>query len=150
MAERAPAGMDREGAVALLETVGRIPEDVVSLLELPERLYSVGPGPSISSDPSNGIGKVVAYLTFNSSMPMLLPDYGIYISSRGSSTFCTLLDRRRKIIVHDSVGNAFAEGDSWNMFGDSVRAALQAVRRREATGEKFDFIISKESSISTI
>ncbi len=117
---------------------------------MPDALYLVGDATSVSSDAAKGIGRVFGSLMAGEPMPSALPEYGIHVSEHGSSVFCTLLDRRRKIIVCDSISGAFSENASWDSFIRSVRDALGAVRERESGGEAFDFVVNKENSIRTI
>ncbi len=150
IADRAARLIDRDGVVELLNSIVPVPAGFAELLNIPERMYIVERGPSLSSDPSRDAGRVVASLVFHTPFPQKTPDFGIVISSRGSSVFCTLVDRSRKIIVMDSISSLYSEKGSWSSFKASVADALDAKRRLEASGAKFDFLVNSENSINTV
>jgi hypothetical protein len=146
--------VSREECLNALGNVAPVPKDLVPLLDIPEKLYHVDSGlggsTSFSSQPDRNVAAVTGSLLLGLDFPKELPDYGIHISSRGSNVFCTLVDRRRKIIICEDVRNMFAKQGSWDFFTYGLKEVLARAAELESRGEKFSFVISKDSVIRTI
>jgi hypothetical protein len=134
----------------MMKTLASAPKELAEVFAMPDSLFLVGDSPSLSSDTSKGIARVFGSLMTGQALPIDVPEYGIHISAHGSSLFCTLLDRKRKIIVCDSISGMQSENASWDSFIRSVRGALAAAKERQKSGEAFDFVVNKENSIRTI
>jgi len=146
--------LDKEACLSLLGIVANVPFGLARALDIPSKLYSVGEGPSISSDPEKDISDIAFKLVSNQELkPKMIaesPEYGIYITYRSSSSFCLLLDKRRKIMVFESLGNALGGGLSWGPFIEAVDDALKSRDEMKKRGEKFDLILSEELMIKRI
>lgn len=146
--------LDKKACLSLLGIVANVPADLARVLDVPPKLYSVGEGPSISSDPEKDLSdiafKLVANQELKSEMLAEAPDYAIYITYRSSSSFCLLLDKRRKIMVFEGLGNALGGGLSWGPFIDAVDDAVKSRDELKKRGEKFDLILSEELMIKRI
>ncbi len=134
----------------MMKNLASAPKELAEAFAMPDTLFLVGDSPSLSSDTSKGIASVFGSLMAGQALPNELPEYGIHISAHGSSLFCTLLDRKRKIIVCDSISGMYSGDASWGSFIRSVRDALSAVKEYKSGGEAFDFVVNKESNIRTI
>lgn len=137
-------------ALEMMKGLASAPKELSDALSMPDSLFLVGDTPSLSSEPSKGIARVFGSLIMGGPLPHDVPDYGIHISQHGSSLFCTLLDRKRKIIVCDSISSGYSENASWDSFIRSVDDALSLVRESEASGRAFDFVVNKENNVQTI
>ena len=141
--------LDKEACIALLEGFARVTGDLKRQLELPDRLFMVGKGPSISSDPEKNIGELAFSLMTgkdpNAALLKDAPDYALQMGHRSSSAFCILMDKRRKIIVMESLGNSLGGDISWDGVAAAIEAAVQDREERTKRGEKFGFILSLEA-----
>ncbi|MEW6722712.1 MAG: hypothetical protein AB1324_05610 [Candidatus Micrarchaeota archaeon] len=146
MAAAGARKITRAECMERLSEIAPVSQDVLGLLGLPQEIYLVSPAPaSFSTDSGKTIAGVASALMFDSALPSDMPEYGVHISPQGSNVFCTLVDKKRKIIVCESISNMYAPNGSFVAFSDSVRDALDAVREQEAGGEPFSFIIFKDS-----
>ena len=120
--------------------------ELEAALGLPKIAYSHGKL-SFSSDPAASPDALSESFLEGGKIPEEIPDYGIRVSARGSNSYCTLIDRTRKVIIFESIGNAFVkEGGSWNSFLSSLKKALELAKELEASGKKFDFVLIKEKT----
>lgn len=112
-----------------LRRFGALDKELQAQLKLPKRLYSHGSPerPSYSSDPAASINPYASSIMqgMDRAPPEGLPEYGIAIASRGSSVFCVLVDRKRGIIVSESVRDPHAPEGSWRPFASALKEALE-------------------------
>jgi hypothetical protein len=124
---------------------------LAQLLELPVKLFAFdGTELSLSSDPSISIAEVTAALTSLTPMPSCIPDYGLHVARRGSHVFCTVVDRRRRIIVMHSLTGVLGEHRSWDSFMYAIEEATAIATTMLAQGEDFEFVVNKESAIRIV
>jgi len=148
MVEEVPPTVDAKRCVELLREVAPVPLRLLELLDLPEKLYLLGCGElSLSSEPSAGLADLVAALAACRRIPMEFCAYGLHLSKRASNIFCTLAERKRRIIVMHSVGNTMSDYRSWDSFACAIENAQTIVTAVQAQGDPFEFVINKESAI---
>jgi hypothetical protein len=145
MADQHPKEVDKDKCVELLSHIAPVSERLARLLELPEMLYLLSDSPSFSSSKNMGesAGRVATHLIFATPMPDKLAGYGLHIDSRGSNVFCTLVDKKRKIIVHATVNSAFSKtgkGD-WRNFQFALKCALATAKNYKTQGKEFAFVM---------
>ncbi|MFN7991191.1 MAG: hypothetical protein U0R44_03455 [Candidatus Micrarchaeia archaeon] len=149
----APRTVDRADVLTTLGDISPLPPALPPLLEIPEKMFMSG-GPSLpvsfSSTDQSTISSVAGSLIIGYAMPKEFPDYGIHLSAKGSSTFCTLVDRWRGIIVAGAVKNLQSEQGMWERFADAVRDAVERADELKDDGKQFRFVVSKDGLMSTI
>lgn len=151
MAEEVPPAADAKRCVELMHEVAPVPLRLIELLDLPEKLFVLGGGElSLSSEPSEGLGELVAALAACRRIPGEFCAYGLLISRRASNVFCTLADRRRRIIVMHSVANTMSDYRSWESFACAIENAATIVAAVRDQGDPFEFVINKESAIRIV
>lgn len=149
MAEKS-ALLARSECLALLGTVAPVPEALSELLGLPAGgLFRVDSGPTLSTDPAVGAKAAKLYLNFGKALTADMPYYAISIHRQGESLFCTLVDRKRRVIVQDAIGSMYG-GANWESFQRFLEEALKAVDAGINAGEAFDFVVRKEGVLRTV
>ncbi|MFN7991178.1 MAG: hypothetical protein U0R44_03390 [Candidatus Micrarchaeia archaeon] len=128
-----------------LNKIAPVDDGFIAMLGLPENLQRLGED-HFSTDPENGLYPVEGAINFGYPFPSSVPDFGILLSTKGSDLFCTLLDRKRKIIVSAPVRNANAASGSWSGFREALRAALSRAGELSSAGTSFTFVVESESS----
>lgn len=138
----------RQQCIEALKALGPMDESLIQMMEIPPQLNALETesGSSFSSDKKRGIENVPDLLYLHADLPKELPDYGILVSSRGSSIFCTLLDTKRKIIVSESVRNLHGSGGDWSGFQSSLQSAIARSKSMQAEGREFRFAVESEGS----
>ncbi len=139
----------REECIGGLRRIVPMSDEQANLLGIPARLYRTGES-SFSSDAEKAAAKAAGALMLGSEFPAGLPDYGIHISSRGDNTFCTLVDRKRGVVVFDDIKNMYVSAGSWTGFLDNLAQALRLAESYRRSGRRFEFVIVKEGSVSSI
>jgi hypothetical protein len=150
----APAGEHRgretpsETALKELESVAPVSPDLVIALNVPRLVYSHGPL-SFSSNLVNPLDELTNSLIEKRPMPAILPHYGIQVSTKGNNRLCTFTDKKRRVVVFESLGSPEG-GISWNPFLASLTRALDLVRMLEEQGRKFHYVVmnSKAESVT--
>lgn len=153
LAEEKGGDVTRETCIAILNTYAPMKKEMEELLAIPQMLFSVGKEgeASFSSrEADTGTARAAAALLHGFPFPSTLPDYGIHISTKGSSVFCTLVDRSRKIVVTAEIRNLQSEEGSWAQFGLAVKDAVSTAESQSASNAKFDFVINKEGIIRSV
>lgn len=137
--------------IGALEVTGPVSPELRRLLNIPTKLYRVGHGAtSFSSDPFQDASWNGAFLERDPPLPQEMPDYGIHIGSWGDSSFCTFVDRSRRVAVIRDVGSIYdVSGGSWDSFMHDLRRALDSAASPRAI-EKSAFVISKDGVQRTI
>lgn len=149
--EKQPEKANKEKCIALLDAIGPVSEELATLLQMPDKLYLLGSyPPAFSSDPEKGAGTLANYLLYSAVKPIRISDYALHLGSRGSTDFCTFVDKKRKIIVHEVVTTMYAETGSWDDFTDSLKKAIATVKDYESKGVKFDFVLVNNSRASAV
>ena len=138
----------RQQCLEALRALGPMDESLVQMMEIPTQLFARGTetGSSFSSEKDRGIEKVPDLLYLQMDLPKDLPEYGILISSRNSSIFCTLLDSKRKILVSESVRNLHGGDGDWSSFKASLHSALARSKAMQSDGQVFRFVVESEGS----
>jgi hypothetical protein len=128
--------VSREAVVRSLNRIGPLDPQDEHALALPELLFDVGREgmESYSSDPELSASSFEGCFYLGLPLPERIPDYALSLSMRGSALRCTLVDRRRGILVNAQVGSAGEEGD-WSALTVAVRSALRA--RKSAGDARF-------------
>jgi len=143
--------VSRDACIATLEILAPVPESLKGKLIIPETMHSVGAAStSLSSEPGKSAMALAGYLLMGAPFPQDLPDYGIHITTSGSNTFAILYDSARKIIVCESVENAYAENGSWSSFESSLSEAVSMAGMLKRDGSQFQFVVVKDGLISTV
>ncbi|MEW6748508.1 MAG: hypothetical protein AB1295_02265 [Candidatus Micrarchaeota archaeon] len=145
MADRL-APVDRRKSLAFLGSYAQVPKSMEDVLAIPDTLYLVE-SDSLSSDRMRSLMSAAGALAYGGAitpeMIKELPDYGIHVIQRGNTAFCLFLDRSRKVMVWESLGNALGGDLSWGFFESSLRRALDDAKGRKGA---FTLILYKEST----
>jgi hypothetical protein len=148
-AKRGYNTISREECLNLLRRIGTISDKDAGLLNIPEKVYLIeGPAgsmPSISSDPEKGAAKVAGCILMDLPLPPDQPDFGIHFTSRGSSLYCTIVDKKRKVVVSEVISDGYTRRVDWGDFIYSLQDAVVGAEEKSMSGEKFDFVVVKES-----
>jgi len=146
--------LDKEACITLLEGFARVPGSLVKALELPDRLFRLDEGPSISSDPKKGISEIAVALVAGKKITAEMldgtPEYAVCMTYRSSSSFCVLLDKKRKILVMGDLGSTLGSGLSWEPMTDAINEAVRSRDEMAASGEKFSLILCQEFGAQAI
>jgi hypothetical protein len=149
-------GKGEQGSVAhaaVLEMLGKVApldDETVELLAIPQKLFMLDEL-SFSSEPSRSAQGIGYTIFMRSLLPEDLPDYAIELFGRGSNVFCALVDKKRKVIVFDSISNMYVkEGGSWASFVANLKDALSRVKALEAEGAEFRYVVSNESNVTVV
>lgn len=115
--------------------------ELVSALELPSTLFRTGAGgnPSFSSDPPFSASSFSGCFFARLPLPERIPDYAIGLSDKGGSVFCTLVDKRRRIIVNARIGSV--HGKDWDALLILIRMALRKAGVLRDSGGGFRFVL---------
>ena len=142
-----PKEVSKEACIALLDDMGPVSKELATLLRIPDKIYMLGGDPpSFSSQPDKDAARIAGYLLLPTLKPKDAPEYALHIRSRGSNVFCTFVDKKRKIIVHETVNSMYANEGSWEFFERALKEAIATVKEYESQGVKFDFVLNKEST----
>ncbi len=132
----------------MLGKAAPLSKELAAMMNIPGELHEENRW-SFTSEKDKSVQALADAFILKSPLPQGLPEYGINISSRVSNTFCTLIDRKRKVIVFESVGNMHVpEGGSWGPFQSSLKDALAEAKRLEAAGTAFSFVICNEGIVA--
>lgn len=143
-----PKEVDKETCIALLDDIGPVSEELATLLRIPDSIYLWGiDPPSFSSQPDEDAAAIAGHLLLPTLKPRTAPEYALSIRSRGSHVFCTFVDKKRKIIVHETVNSMYADEGSWEFLEVALKNAIATVEEYESQGIKFDFVLNKEGSM---
>ncbi len=143
----------RDEVVSLLGEFAPLDPSFGAALEIPERLYMIGSRASpvsFTANPSGDPGAVARWLLAGFAKPAQFPDFGIHIGTHGSSLFCTLIDKFKKVIVVEAIGGDYAGKGSWKAFESSFRAALSKAEELGKQGAGFDFVVVKDGVTEVI
>ncbi len=144
----------KETCFAVLESESRaqLGDSLKSLMNVPARLYAVPADGAVSysSEPERSIAKMAGAILRGFPLPTSLPDYGIHLSVQGSSLFCTLVDRSRKIIVQAEVSSQYSDSGSWSSFEYAVRDAVTQAESMQARSATFGYVINKGGIITVV
>ncbi len=153
LAEAKTTEVPRESVLAMLDSIAPLGKDLEALLNVPDFVFPVGSEGEISfssKESDTGAARAAGAILKGFPFPSSVPDYGIHMSSEGSSLFCTLVDRSRKIIVSAEVRNLESEEGSWKPFEFALRDALSAAESFKAAKTMFDFVVNKEGIIRAV
>ncbi len=134
--------------ISFLGQVAPLDSDQTKKLKLPKELYVGDTDNSYSLDPDDDVVSIRNDLLFLGKMPDKLPAFAIDVTSKGSNTFCILVDRKRKIVIADPISNMYAEQGSWDTFFKSIDEALAAVAKFEKEGREVEYVVINESFMS--
>ena len=138
-------------AAPLLAMLGRtapVGKELRDMLAIPAGMHEENRW-SFTSEEGKSVQALADAFMRKAPMPQDLPEYGINISSRGSNSFCTLIDRKRKIMVFESVGNMHVpEGGSWRSFQSALKDALDEAGKLGQSGTPFSFVICNEGILA--
>lgn len=132
---------------ALVLGEGKMPSStLLNLLKLPAKIFEIGPDDSnyisFTADKRTEAEQLAEHLLFHDPFPANLPDYGLFIARMSSTVYATFIDKKRKIIVCESIGSRRDDSRSWDRFEAALAGALQLAE--ELKGEKFSFVVRGE------
>lgn len=133
--------------VSILATVAPLDEKLAKELNIPEELFVGESGTTFTRNPDDNIAPLRNAVLLHDPPPGDLPDFAIDVTSKGSNTFCILVDKRRKIVIVDAVRNMFSGQGSWEMFFKGVAEAIEAVKSFEKQGKNVEFVVVNESMV---
>jgi hypothetical protein len=149
---RTDIGMLPEACIMILELIAPMSERTQELLSLPGKMHtvSVSGSTSLSSDPYKSAAPLSGFMLYGSPLPTHLPEYGIHITQSGSNAFAILIDKRRKIIVCESVRSMYADEGSWAAFASSIRTAEGAAAMLQRDELRFEYVAIKDGIMRTV
>ncbi len=133
--------------IAFLGRIAPLDEKGAKELKLPKELFVGESETSFTSNPDDNLVSLRNAVLMHELPPDDLPDFAIDVTSKGSNTFIILADKKRKILVVDSVRNMYSEQGNWKMFFVSIKDALQALKKSEKEGKKVEYVVVNESTI---
>jgi len=149
VAEKKVDKISKEECLAALKSIAPLNGRLKELMGLPDQLYRLSES-SFSSKPDETAELVANHLLYGDAHQDTFPNYGIHISSKGTNSFCTLVDKKRKIVVHANVNNAFSSGGSWDKFQTGLMRTLAAVKKLEENNQDFRFVVSDQTMLTRI
>ncbi|MEW6035400.1 MAG: hypothetical protein AB1529_02195 [Candidatus Micrarchaeota archaeon] len=133
----------------LAEIAGGMPRELEPLLRIPDSLYlKDGVGvQSYSSEPRKGIESVASALALGATLPPEedFAEYGIDVRRRGSSIYCTFVDKKRKVVVSEAIRSIHSGSGSWEPFLRMLKDSLETVKALEKERQKFSFVINGQA-----
>lgn len=139
-----PRLMRRNELVSRLSQFGKMGESLLKLMGIPEKLHYLGDG-RFSSDPKTP-AFLVTYPQFVDELDTSkFAEYSIAIGSRGSNVFCTLIDRKRNILVSDSIKNMYVAEGNWMFFQARLESALEAAKSLSPEQKKDGVLVTRVS-----
>lgn len=133
--------------VEILSRVAPLDEKRAKELKMPKELFVCESETSFTSNPDENVTSVRNAVLMHDSPPDDLPEFSIDLTSKGSTTFCILVDRKRGILVADSVRNMYSEQGSWDMFFRGMKKALEAMKKSEEEGKKAELVVVNERMV---
>lgn len=139
-----------------VERIRRVTADwndlTARVLNLPPELFILeqGANVSLSIDNNFGIIPVENYLVegWNQTQLPKLPEYGIGLSER-SSTYMTLVDMSRRIVVRARIYSAHEPDDSkWTSFSNAIRKAASHAEKNRVR-DKNQVVVYNDGSLET-
>ena len=128
-----PDEASRDQILSTLKSVAPVPQPLLDMLDIPEKLF-VDKEWTFSSKPNSTIHRITYTLHNGLPLPDEIPDYAISLSNHGSSLFITFVDKKKKVIVHESVGHEQSAGTaSYADFQSSLSKAIQAAKSPEGS-----------------
>jgi hypothetical protein len=149
MAEKGSDMVGSEKCIELLSPIAPLSQDLINMLDMPEGLKVLSEDPPIfSSDSQHSAGGIANFFHYGMMWPMAMSDYSLAVSGKGSSVFCTFVDRKRKVIVHTTVNSIYADQGSWAEFERLLKDTLDVAKENTAQGKDFDFVVNNDGVIS--
>ncbi len=148
---RVRTSVEKSEVVEFLRQRGKgLPADIGALFNLKETTYYRFEGngvTSFSTQQDLGVEGLAMGLVDNAiqagDAPHFAP-FGIAITSRGSNSYCTLVDSERRIIVWEHLGNIASDG-SWRRFVSKVDETIAMVRQLDGK-KQFTYVVNDLSS----
>ena len=134
----------------LLKKIGPLGEGIAKAIKVPEKIFQIGDGKSFSSDENLDINPVIQSVNFDYSFPEQVPDYGIEVYAQGSSTYCTMVDSSRKVIVTADVKGLYGEEGEWETFAGRINDAVVRAENMAAEGKQFRFIVNNNGKFKIV
>ena len=134
----------------LLKKVAPLGESIAKVIQVPEKLFQIGDGKSFSSDQKLDINPVIQSVNYDYSFPDKVPEYGIEVYVNGSATYCTLVDRSRKVVVTADVRGLLADEGEWETFAARVTDAVVRAENLAADGKEFKFVVNNNGKFKII
>ncbi len=138
--------ISRRDMIRAMRAVGPLADDSAESLAIPERLYTKD-GQAYSSSRDSDPAAVSKSLLLSTPFPEAVPEYSLHLFGRGGSTYCVLVDSKRKVIVMGRVNQMQAESGSWGQFMTDLSLALGESQRLQAEGTGFRFVLSENGLI---
>lgn len=138
--------ISRDAVFASLATIAPFPDRLRMLLKMPPQLFDISPpgGYSYSSDPDLPASTVDGCFFVNLPLPDKIPDYAISLSMKGGTMFCTLVDKKRKIIVNAPVSSITDDEPDWGALWLCLQNALRCAKKAS------HFVLASEDLIEIL
>ena len=130
-----PKKVGREDILLRLNAFGKMSSSLLKKMNIPANLFARDEG-QFSSDKDVPAYSITHSKFLESYKPGDFPDYSISIGSRGSDVFCTLVDKKRGILVSTSIKSMMAEEGSWDFFEQQLDYALKESGKFTASDKK--------------
>ena len=145
-----PDEASHDQIISALRSVAPPSQPLLDMLDIPEKLFVEGEW-TFCSKPNSTIHGITYAIHSMLQLPDEIPDYGISLSNQGSNLFITFVDKKRQVIVYESVGHEQSiETASYDKFQSSLNMALGEAKALKASGEKFNFVIIQNGLAETI
>jgi hypothetical protein len=105
---------------------------------------------SFSSSPEISLSSLVSGIFMTRVVPEKMPEYGIHVFARGSNSFCSLIDTKRKVIVIEAVQNVQTDAGSWFAFSSSLSESLKKAELLKKSKEKFRYVLTADSDTTVV
>ncbi len=139
----------RADALRALSSLSPLAADVAGQLAIPESLFETGPA-SFSTDPALPASVISGCFKARLPVPERLPEYAIDVSQYGSSLFCTLVDRSRRILIGVRVGSAGAKDIDWDAVSLAIREAQRLSGRLRASKRRFSYVMAGDDGAEAV
>jgi hypothetical protein len=149
MDESRKGNSPRKAVIGVLSRIAPLEDWLASLLAVPSFLYDAGRGGEISfsSGPDLAASSFAGCFFMDLPLPGKIPEYAIGLSRKGSALYCTLVDKKRKIIVNAPVSDSYSAEADWEELGLCIRKALRKAAELESSGKAFNFVMASPDTI---
>ena len=110
-----PQKRAKSDVIGALSVFGKLHPKLLEKMQIPDELHELLEN-SFSSDESKSGPSISRQGDFHSFDHKNAPEYSIVIGERGSNVFCTLVDKKRGILVSASIKNMFVSQGNWEVF----------------------------------
>ncbi len=113
----------RNDILKALGAFGKLPSNLIEKMQIPNEMHEISKN-SFSSIKSTCGPLITCHEDLHSFYARTAPEYSLVIGERGSTVLCTLVDKKRGILVSASIKNATLSQGNWEVFERRLDSVL--------------------------